>query len=159
HAAVRDAAYGMLTQQDRRLAHGLAAKWLEGSGEQDALLIAGHFDSAGDADNAARWFARAARQALEKNAFDSALAIGARALELGASGNVRAEACFARGSALSCLGRLVDAGTELELALSAMSPDDHEQRLIALRELWKVGVFRQSAEIIRRAGGEALGLA
>ena len=37
HATVRDAAYAMLTEPDRRLGHKLAAGWLERMGDTDAL--------------------------------------------------------------------------------------------------------------------------
>jgi tetratricopeptide (TPR) repeat protein len=159
HAAVRDAAYAMLSEHERDTLHGLAAQWLIETGEPDARLIAGHHHRAGDAENARDWFARAARQAFEKTDFEAALELGALSIELGADGDTLAAARAARGCALSRMGRLVEAAAELTQALAVMSADADELRLTVLRELWIVGVFRQLATSIRRAGNEALSLA
>src|SRR5207302_934930 len=48
HALVSDAAYAMLTDEDRRLGHRLAAEWLERAGESDPLVLGEHFDRGGD---------------------------------------------------------------------------------------------------------------
>jgi hypothetical protein len=44
---VREAAYGMLTDADRRLGHRLAGAWLERVGESDPGVVAEHFERAG----------------------------------------------------------------------------------------------------------------
>jgi len=41
-AAMRDAAYSLLTDEDRQLGHGLAALYLEQAGEQDTAVLTGH---------------------------------------------------------------------------------------------------------------------
>lgn len=64
HSLVRDAAYDMLTGEDRALGHRLAARWLLAAGERDPLPVAQHFARAGDGPAAARFFARAAEQSL-----------------------------------------------------------------------------------------------
>jgi serine/threonine protein kinase len=43
---VREAAYAMLTHDDRALGHDLAAQWLERTGERDEAVISGHRHSA-----------------------------------------------------------------------------------------------------------------
>jgi hypothetical protein len=48
----REAAYGMLTEIDRRLGHRLAGDWLERAGEDAGLVLARHFDLGGDAPRA-----------------------------------------------------------------------------------------------------------
>src|SRR5262249_7428158 len=40
HALVREAAYAMLTEEDRVLGHRLAGAWLEAMGESDAFALA-----------------------------------------------------------------------------------------------------------------------
>jgi tetratricopeptide (TPR) repeat protein len=70
---VREAAYAMLTDADRRLGHRLAAEWLELKGESDAALIAAHWERAGEPQRALRSYHRAAAQALEGNDLDQAL--------------------------------------------------------------------------------------
>ncbi|MGZ3450735.1 MAG: serine/threonine-protein kinase [Polyangiales bacterium] len=69
HALVRDAAYEMLTDEDRVLAHRLAGEWLASVGgeESDALVLAEHFARGDSPAQAATWYRRAAEQALEGN--------------------------------------------------------------------------------------------
>lgn len=73
HALLREGAYGMLTEGDRALGHKLAALWLEASGEDDALLLADHFENGGDAERAAHHYERAATRAYLSG--DSAAAV------------------------------------------------------------------------------------
>ncbi|CAN93268.1 Protein kinase [Sorangium cellulosum So ce56] len=80
HGLVREAAYSMLTEVDRRLGHRLAGAWLEEAGERDALVLAEHFEHGGEIEAAARWYEQAAEQALEASDLDGALARVARAL-------------------------------------------------------------------------------
>jgi tetratricopeptide (TPR) repeat protein len=82
HALVRDGAYELLTTEDRALGHRLAGRWLVAVGEQDARVLAEHFDRGGEPAEAARWLARAAEQALEGNDLDGAIASVTRALAL-----------------------------------------------------------------------------
>jgi len=42
HALMRDAAYGLLTDEDRKLGHGLVGLYLEQAGEPDPAVLAGH---------------------------------------------------------------------------------------------------------------------
>ena len=72
HAIVRDTAYDMLGEDDRRLGHRLAARWLERAGEHDALTLAEHFERGGDSDRAARHLARAAHHAMAAHDIESA---------------------------------------------------------------------------------------
>jgi tetratricopeptide (TPR) repeat protein len=159
HAAVREAAYAMLTDIDKRVGHGVVARWLEESGERDASVVAEHYDRAGATAEAALWFARAARQAAQRCDLEAALARGARAIELGAVGVVAAEALLARGRAYHGLGRLAEASAEIELALASLPDDAADLRLAAMRELYNVGTYRQVSSVIRRAGEGALELA
>ncbi|HTJ40588.1 MAG TPA: protein kinase [Kofleriaceae bacterium] len=65
HALVREAAYSLLTESDRRLGHRQAAEWLEQVGETDALVLAEHWERGGELERAASWYQRAAEQALD----------------------------------------------------------------------------------------------
>ena len=87
HALVRDGAYELLTTEDRALGHRLAGRWLVAVGEQDARVLAEHFDRGDEPTEAARWLARAAEQALEGNDLDGAIASVTRALALVADGS------------------------------------------------------------------------
>jgi len=86
HALVRDAAYAMLTPDDRALGHRLAGQWLEQAGERDAVKLAEHWERGGAAARAAPWWRRAAEQALGASDLDAVLAHARRAVSCGAAG-------------------------------------------------------------------------
>ncbi len=86
HALVRDAAYEMLTHEDRVLGHALAGAWLEHCGERDALVLAEHYSRGQEPERAIKWFRRAADQALEGNDLQAAIERAERAIAAGASG-------------------------------------------------------------------------
>ena len=99
HALVRDAAYAMLTEEDRRLGHRLAGEWLQKSGERDAVVLAEHFERGSSPAEALRYYREAAAQALEGNDFaatisrvERGVACGAAGEELGALKLLEAEA-------------------------------------------------------------------
>jgi tetratricopeptide (TPR) repeat protein len=86
HALVREAAYAMLTEEDRALGHRLAAEWLERAGASEALAIAEHFERAGEGRRAVSWYRKAAEQALEGCDDGAVLARGKRGIACGAEG-------------------------------------------------------------------------
>ncbi|HEX4335815.1 MAG TPA: protein kinase [Polyangiaceae bacterium] len=63
HALVRDAAYAMLTDEDRVIGHALAAEWLEPHAS-DAAVLAQHFELGERRAEAARFHVIAAENAL-----------------------------------------------------------------------------------------------
>ena len=89
HALVREAAYAMLTDEDRTLGHLLAGQWLEKVGERDAATLARHFELGGDRPRAATFYLRAAEQALEGNDLEAALMGVERGLACDPSGEAR----------------------------------------------------------------------
>ena len=97
HSLLREAAYAMVTDEDRTLGHALAAEWLSKAGEQDAVLLAQHYDRGGDKPRAAQEYARAAEQALAASDLESVFRQTGRARE-----------CGVRGEKLALL-RLLDA--------------------------------------------------
>jgi serine/threonine protein kinase/tetratricopeptide (TPR) repeat protein len=86
HALVRDGAYAMLTEEDRRLGHALAGAWLEQAGEQDGLVLAEHYMRGGDPERAIPCFHRAAAQSLEGNDLAAVVSRAERAVTAGAQG-------------------------------------------------------------------------
>jgi tetratricopeptide (TPR) repeat protein len=104
HALVRDAAYAMLTDDDRRLGHRLAAEWLEASGAGDAVVLAEHFELAGEPARAVAWYARAADHALAQSDVQNAHALAGRALSCGATGEVEVEMLCVQSDALEFMG-------------------------------------------------------
>ena len=89
HDLIREGAYAMLTDENRRLGHRLAAKWLIEAGESDAVTIAEHFELGDNREEGVEWYRRAAEQALEGNALDAAVDLVRRGLACGADGRDR----------------------------------------------------------------------
>jgi serine/threonine protein kinase/tetratricopeptide (TPR) repeat protein len=106
---VRDAAYAMLTEGDRALGHGLAGTWLEVSGEEDALLLAEHFERGGERARAVGWYRRAAQQALEGSDLAGVIARVERAARCGAEGEVLGALRILEGEAHLWRGESLDA--------------------------------------------------
>ncbi|WP_437985241.1 protein kinase domain-containing protein [Sorangium sp. So ce117] len=116
HGLVREAAYGALTEYDRRLGHRLAGEWLEGEGKGDAAQLAEHFERGAEPGRAAAWYRRAAEQALRGNDLLAAirraergLACGATEAEAGGLLLVDAEARVWRGDFAVAEQRALDA--------------------------------------------------
>ena len=86
---IRLAAYSMLTEEDRVLGHGLAARWLVEKALGSSSEIAKHFDEGGEPERAARWYLAAAEDAFRASDFVSMLDWTDRALMLGAQGELR----------------------------------------------------------------------
>jgi eukaryotic-like serine/threonine-protein kinase len=85
HALVREAAYAMLTDEDRQLGHRISAEWLATHGATDAATIGEHLERGGAAGLAISWYVRAARQALEGTDIRAAVVRARRGLECAAA--------------------------------------------------------------------------
>jgi tetratricopeptide (TPR) repeat protein len=89
HALVREAAYAMLTADDRTLGHRLAGGFLEGVGaSSDAMALAEHFRRGEEPARAVRWYERAAEQALKANDLAAAIERAELGLSCGATGEI-----------------------------------------------------------------------
>src|SRR5262249_52931021 len=86
HGLVREAAYAMLTEGDRRIGHLLAADWLELAGEGEAIVLAEHFERGGKPERASGGYRRAAEQALQANGLPAVIERAGRGVRCGASG-------------------------------------------------------------------------
>jgi eukaryotic-like serine/threonine-protein kinase len=73
HALMRDAAYGLLTDQDRQEGHRHAAQYLERIGEPDPGVLADHYREGDDPMAAAPLYCRAADQAVAGHDLATAL--------------------------------------------------------------------------------------
>ena len=80
HDLLREAAYGMLTDHDRRLGHGIAGEWLAAVGENEPSVLASHFERGERFALAARHHLDAARHALGGQDLDAAWALAASGL-------------------------------------------------------------------------------
>lgn len=80
HALVREAAYSLLTDDNRVVAHRLAGAYLERCGDVEPALLAEHAERGLDRERAVQWFLAAARQALASYDPELAQRHAARAL-------------------------------------------------------------------------------
>jgi len=108
HALVRDAAYGLLTDEDLRSGHHFAGEWLEAVGEADAMALAGHALAAGDGERAIVFFTKAAEQSLSGNDFAEALARAKKGLACGVEGPRRGALLYVVGAALYGQASLIE---------------------------------------------------
>jgi eukaryotic-like serine/threonine-protein kinase len=134
HAPVRDAAYAMLTSEDRTLGHRVAASWLRRAGEHDPALLAMHYEHGGESTIAAGHYLHAAEAALEGNDLDGTIVHARRAVQCGASGETLGALCLLQAEAHKWRGQNVEA---LECAKSAVLslPRGSEKWLRAQAEL------------------------
>ena len=83
HALLCDAAYGLLTEEERSLGHKRAGDYLERAGESEPLVLAGHFDRGADPARAGAYYLRAAEKAHRNGERQGTLTAAQRALACG----------------------------------------------------------------------------
>jgi hypothetical protein len=88
HALMRDAAYALLTEEERRAGHRLVSRYLERMGERDLMVLAEHERLGGDMERAAGYFGRAAVQAMQACDLEGTLRCVERGVACGAAGEV-----------------------------------------------------------------------
>jgi predicted ATPase len=86
HALLRQAAYEMLPPSEKRLGHLLAGQYLEQAGERQGIVLADHFERAGEKPRAIHWLGVAAQQALDADDVVDTLTRVERGVNLGAAG-------------------------------------------------------------------------
>lgn len=91
HALVRDASYGLVSEEEKCLWHATAGQFLEAAGEKDAGLLADHYRLGRDLARAARFYSRAAEQTFEAGNMDASLTLVERGFACGATGETRGE--------------------------------------------------------------------
>ncbi len=153
HVLVRDAAYAMLTGEDRTLGHRLAGVWLEQKGEPEAALLAAHFQKGEDPARALVQYQRAATKALAGNDFAAVLAHVAAGV---ACAEAVGEGASAEEGALRLLGAEAHRW-RAELSVAEQEGNRALQRLPRGSALF----FKALTEVIvgaaRRVDREALG--
>ncbi|HEX2568320.1 MAG TPA: hypothetical protein VH877_02095, partial [Polyangia bacterium] len=89
HGLLRDAAYSLLSEEDRQQGHLRAGQFLERVGEDDPLVLAEHYERGRALEPAAAYHARAAQRALDGQDTEGALRMAERGIACGASGATR----------------------------------------------------------------------
>jgi len=143
HVLMRDAAYALLTDEERGSAHAAAARFLEAAGDS-AAVVASHYQRGGEPERAVPHFIVAAEQAFRSNAMSDAVALVNAGLAAGASGRARGElqgiaapACFY----LWDFPRCWDAASEAV----ALLPPEHGKR--AQGFAWRACVAMQMNKV------------
>lgn len=121
HDLMREAAYGMLTEDDRRLGHRLAGRWLEQAGEADALVMAEHFERGNAPEEALPFLVRAAEQACKAADHEVAIALAERGVACGAQGPTLGTLRAVQADALAWQGKYAQAARCGEEAMSLLS--------------------------------------
>jgi len=150
HTLTREASHATLTPEDRRLGHQLAGKWLEEAGEENALVLAEHYDRGGDVRSAALWFGAAAEQALEGDDLEAAVIYSQRAMpnlapeSQGSALVTLADAHRWRGEYDEAFARSVEAANALEAgtrlwfrAVGVLFASAGQSRRYAEAERWR----------------------
>lgn len=132
HALLRDAAYELLTDEDRIRAHEAAALWLEGRGHVEPAVLAEHFERGGNTEKAAYWTCGTAVQLLEANQFAEAVERVGHGVRLQPDSPTLARLRLVEAQAHFWRTEYVQAE---EAARRALLTNDDVQRLHASREL------------------------
>jgi tetratricopeptide (TPR) repeat protein len=122
HELVREAAYGMLTDADRSVAHRLAGEWLERLGTAEPMVLAEHFERGETPQRAVIHYLAAAEQAINGNDFDQAIARAGRASRCGASGEALGRARLLEAEASNWRGAFAEAERAGSEALRLLAP-------------------------------------
>jgi tetratricopeptide (TPR) repeat protein len=104
HDLLREAAYAMLTDEDRTTGHLLAGKWLERSGERDPLALADHFALGGERQRAVPWLLAAAEAAFGGGNVLSAVELARRGVDCAPDALHRGRLRLVEATALGTLG-------------------------------------------------------
>ena len=92
NALLRDAAYGMLADLDRQLAHRAAGLYLERQGERNAAVLAEHAHKGQEPERAAAFYVKAAQYAYDNGNLDGAIKLAEQAIGCGAKDEVFGDA-------------------------------------------------------------------
>jgi len=124
HPLVRDAAYAMLSDRDRRVGHALAARWLTSVGVRDTAMLAEHYELGHKPLEAATWWSRAAAAALAGNDLHHAIQHAQRAIDGGAQGEAMVTAHLVQCEAHIWSGDEAGAAVSAERVMRACPEGD-----------------------------------
>jgi hypothetical protein len=155
-ATVREAAYAMLTEADRRLGHRLAGAWLAESPGADAAVLAEHFDRGGEPERAASCYLAGAEAALLGGDRKAAAERAARGAACGAGGETLGALRAAALSANVYLGEPRGAASFGVEALSLL-PTGSSRWCAAAAAIASLATLLADPELLERAAGPVLG--
>ncbi len=109
HSLLREAAYSMLTEPDRRSGHLLVGAWLESLAIEEPLVLVEHFERGGDMQRALPYIVRASRDALAIGQMVGGAALARRGLDAKAEGVLRGQLLTVVAVGASAQGRFEEA--------------------------------------------------
>jgi eukaryotic-like serine/threonine-protein kinase len=121
----------MLTESDRKLGHRLAARWLESAGRGHPVVVAQHFERAGDSADAGRCYLRATIEAFEMGDFVATTRAAEQALGFELSTNDRGHAQALAADAYRLVGNVEQSARLSAEALRTLSPNTPLWRQVA----------------------------
>jgi tetratricopeptide (TPR) repeat protein len=126
HALTQEAAYQMLTDEDRAAGHLQAGEWLAARpGREPTAALASHFERGGDATQAICYYRRAAEEASDaRSSGDLVLAYRDRAVALGVEGEDLGVFLTLSASVYGGRGRHNDALQAVQDALPLLAPGE-----------------------------------
>jgi serine/threonine protein kinase len=153
HDRIRETVVARLAPPTLAQYHRQLATVLEASGDADAEVLAVHYQRAGEVQRAGQFFALAADQAAEALAFDRAVTLYRRALELMPADDLQGQRLRARlGDALANAGRGAEAAREyLAAARSSSTLEESELRRQAAIQLLISGHVDEGLGALRGA--------
>jgi len=157
HDLIGEALAENLTRKDRGRLHEALATALAAE-DEDASEIASHLEGAGDAEAAARAFARAGHLRLDRFAGDEAERLAERGLGLNPEPESRAELLEIAGEVRARRGNLTEARDDLRAATALVAPGPGRARLFARLAVLTSGLedYLQAGELVEMALTEAL---
>jgi tetratricopeptide (TPR) repeat protein len=151
HPLLREAAYAMLTEADRRAGHRLAGRWLEQQTDAAPLVVAEHFERGGEPARAARYYAIAAEQSLEGGDLANALARAERAVASGAGGEDLGRLGLVQAQALRWRGEFGEASKRAEDAMTRLRVGSALWFRAAGERGWAMGILGDVDGIVELA--------
>lgn len=151
NALIRDAAYGLLTDEDRHIGHRRAAEYLEQSDEQDPLAIAEHLVKGEQFSHAATYFLRAGLRSFECNDLEEALRRAKRGLEYAEPGQTQGELRTLLTMAFCWRSELSAAYEQSILAWPLLVPGSRWESSVLFHGMWAALVTGYEIEFSRMA--------
>ncbi|HEX6239672.1 MAG TPA: hypothetical protein VFZ61_02215, partial [Polyangiales bacterium] len=153
HSLLREAAYAMLTEDDRARGHRLAGAWLEQAGERDALTLSHHFELGGDPVRALPHLTAATGLALDAGNLTAMLQLVERARACAPTPRQHGALERMRAAALFQSGDLTAAALANRAALELLAEGSPDWLACAGNSFLNATFLRQraeAAELLRR---------
>ncbi|MBX7097113.1 MAG: protein kinase [Myxococcaceae bacterium] len=154
HALLRDAADGMLTDDDRKVGHRLAAQWLLAHRAAAPAVLARHFELGERPADAATWWGAATADALAANDFDGVLQAAKAGHANAPPPELTCRLLLAEAEALRWNDRAPDAQLRLERLWALVEPGSVTWLRAAALGAYVAGTRRDVKEMVRL--GQAL---